>query len=123
MLTVECLSSSKTSIIHSVYAVFEDKECGKFMRNLSSCSCKKGSCSHCIGFLYVVSVIQNIMAVTSKEVFEKAYRVSPQLLAKVPMLIKNVCAADRFNCLVSQRKQQRKSRDSANGTDTTNEEL
>ena len=92
------------------------------MRNLSSCSCKKGSlfCSYCIGFLYIVSVIQN-MVVTSEEVFESAYRVSPQLLAAVPMLIENY-AADGFNRSVSQRKQQRKSRDSADGTDT-NEEL
>ena len=71
MFTVECLSS-KTSVIHTVYAVFEDKEFGKFMRDLSSCSCKKGSlfCSHCIGFLYIVSVIQNA-AVTSEEKFER----------------------------------------------------
>ena len=117
LFTVECLSS-KTSVIHTVYAVFEDREGGKFMRDLSSCSCKKGSlfCSHCIGFLYVVAIIQN--TVPSEEEFESTYRASPQVLAAVPMMIENVCAADRFNSSSSQRKRQRMSRDSADGSDT-----
>jgi len=114
LCTIECLSS-KTSVIHTIYAVFEDKDGGRFMRDLSSCSCKKGSlfCSHCIGFLYLISIVQccvpavQVSGVSPERNFESNYRVSPQVSAAVPMMIENVCAIDAFNRSVSQRKRQK----------------
>ena len=94
------------------------------MRDLSSCSCKKGSlfCSHCIGFLYLISIVQccvpsaNVSGVSPERIFESNYRVSPQVSAAVPMLIENVCAIDAFNRSVSQRKRQKNSRERSYST-------
>ena len=59
LICINCLSS-KTSVMHTVYAVFEDKPNGRYLLDLSSCSCKKGEwfCSHSIGFLHLISIIQ-----------------------------------------------------------------
>ena len=40
LVVCECLSL-KMSVVHKVYAVFEDKPDGKYQIDLSSCSCKK----------------------------------------------------------------------------------
>ena len=106
MLCCECLSS-KTGVVHHLYAVFEDKPGGKYIRKISSCSCKKGElfCSHLIGFLYVVAVLQQ--AAESQDDFEANYKVSPKLLEGEPMLIENTVVVDRFNQQTAQRKRQR----------------
>ena len=107
MFCCECLSSKK-SVVHHLYAVFEDKPGGKYSRKLSSCSCKKGElfCSHLIGFLYVVSTLQRVDQ--SQDDFESNYKVSPDLIKAVPMLIENQVVPDRFNQQTAQRKRQRK---------------
>jgi hypothetical protein len=55
VMSCKCMSS-KSSVLHTVYAVFEDKPNGDYLKELSSCSCKKGEefCSHSIGFLYLM---------------------------------------------------------------------
>jgi len=49
LICCDCLSS-KSSLMHTVYAVFEDKVAGNYKIDESSCSCKKGEyfCSHSI---------------------------------------------------------------------------
>ena len=41
LVTCDCLSST-TSVMHTLYAVFEDKGSREYVVDLSSCSCKKG---------------------------------------------------------------------------------
>lgn len=108
LICCQCLSS-KTSVIHTIYAVFEDKPGGQYLLELSSCSCKKGEhfCSHSIGFLHVMAVLQQ--AATSQEQFEKSYRINPQLIQNVLMLIENVVVADKFQQQNAQQKRQRTS--------------
>ncbi len=59
LICCDCLSS-KTKVMHTVYAVFKDKPGGKYLVNNSTCSCKKGElfCSHSIGFLFVMATMQ-----------------------------------------------------------------
>lgn len=107
LMCCECLSS-KTSVVHTVYAVFEDKPDGKYRRDLSSCSCKKGElfCSHSIGLLYLVAILQQ--SVEDIAEFEEYYRVNPVLVQGVIMLIENTVVVDRFNAQNAQRKRQKK---------------
>ena len=105
LFNVDCISST-TRFVHKVYAVFESCDGGEFLRSLSSCSCKKGEhfCSHAVGFLYVVGIVQSW--ISTEEEFVKNYRINPDYTAAVPMLIENVIAVDSFN----QQREQRKRR-------------
>ena len=105
---INCLSS-KTSVMHTVYAVFEDKPGGSYKVDLSSCSCKKGEwfCSHSIGFLYLVGIIQRCI-VSEAQLLEN-YRINPLLVQGSLMLIENVVIKDSFKSQRSQRKRQRTS--------------
>jgi hypothetical protein len=62
LIRCKCLSS-KSSVLHTTYAVFEDKPDGKYLVDESNCSCKKGEhfCSHLIGFLYLVNTMQQAL--------------------------------------------------------------
>ena len=95
LVCVNCLSS-KTSVMHTVYAVFEDAPGGRYMLDLSSCSCKKGEwfCSHSIGFLYLVGVVQR--CVESETQLEKNFRINPLLVQGALLLIENVVVKDAF---------------------------
>ena len=106
LVVCECLSS-KTSVVHKTYAVFEDKPDGKYQIDLSSCTCKKGEyfCSHLIGFLYLVSIFQQKVGTQSD--FENSYQVSPLLLQGGLMLIENAVVSDRFRKQNGQRTRQK----------------
>ena len=107
LVVCECLSS-KTSVVHKVYAVFEDKPDGKYQIDLSSCSCKKGEyfCSHLIGFLYLVSTIQE--KVQCQDDIEQFYPLSPLLIQGVLMLIENAVVRDRYRKQNEQRMRQKR---------------
>lgn len=104
----DCLSS-RTSVIHQVYAVFEDKKDGKYMINLSSCSCKKGQyfCSHLIGFLHIVGIVQN-HNITSEEEFARTYPTRPELIYDEPIRIELNILRDMYRREQAQSKRQRK---------------
>mmetsp|Transcript_22307 Transcript_22307/g.36684 ORF Transcript_22307/g.36684 Transcript_22307/m.36684 type:complete len:659 (+) Transcript_22307:219-2195(+) len=104
LICCECLSS-KSNTMHTVYAVFEDKDDGKYILDASSCSCKKGEyfCSHSIGFLYVTRLIQ----VHSLAAVKLYYRVSPKLVQSNLVLIENALLGDKFKQQNSRRKRQR----------------
>ena len=72
MLMCKCLSS-KSSVMHQVTAVFEDKPNGKYRVEESNCSCKKGEhfCSHSIGFLYLLSVVQKLTSMDPPQTQEQ----------------------------------------------------
>lgn len=105
LICCDCLSS-KSSTFHTVYAVFEDEEGGKYQLDASSCSCKKGEyfCSHSIGFLYVMRLLQHWPQTEVK----KNYRVNPKLIQSELMLIENSLIGDKFKQQNSQRKRQRR---------------
>jgi len=90
--------------MHTVYAVFEDAPGGRYMLDVSSCSCKKGEwfCSHSIGFLHMLGIIQRRNY--SEEELLRNYRTNPLLIQGVLMLIENVILADSFKKQKSQRK-------------------
>lgn len=106
LLCCDCLSS-KTSVVHTVYAVFEDRKDGVYLLDLSSCSCKKGGyfCSHSIGFLHFLSIVQQRNL--SREEFESNYKVNPKFITGVLMLIENAVAPDKFKRESAQRKRQK----------------
>ena len=93
--------------MHTVYAVFEDAPGGRYMLDVSSCSCKKGKwfCSHSIGFLHLLGVVQR-RNYTEEEIIQN-YRVNPLLVQGALMLIENVVLADSFKQQKSQRKRQK----------------
>ena len=103
LFCVNCLSS-KTSVMHTVYAVFEDKPGGCYKLDLSSCSCKKGEwfCSHSIGFLHLLGIIQR--RIETEDQLLQNYRANPLLLKGSLMLIENVLVADVFKQQKAQRK-------------------
>ena len=103
LFCINCLSS-KTSVLHTVYAVFKDKLDGKYMLDLSSCSCKKGQwfCSHSIGFLYIMAIIQQ--KVTTEKEFASKYCINPALITGVLMLMKNMLVSDTFRRQKAHRK-------------------
>lgn len=104
LICCSCLSS-KSGTMHTVYAVFEDTPDGKYLIDASSCSCKKGEhfCSHSIGFLYMVRVIQDNTLDTVKE----NYRPNPKLVQDNLMLIENAVVGDKFKQQNAQRKRRR----------------
>ncbi len=106
LLCINCLSS-KTSVMHTVYSVFEDKPDGRYILDVSSCSCKKGEwfCSHSIAFLYLVGIVQRCVE-TESQLLEN-YCNNPLLVQGVLMLIENIVVTDKFKYQWSQRKQQR----------------
>ena len=114
LIRCKCLSS-KSSVLHTTYAVFEDKTDGKYLVNESNCSCKKGEhfCSHLIGFLYLVNTMQQAQQMNpphSQQDFEKFYRVNPLCVQSKLMLIENAIIPDSFQQQTSQRKRQLKRR-------------
>ena len=105
LLRCEALSSVRP-VIHTIHAVFEDKEDGDFLSSpLSTCSCEDGSlfCSHMIAFLLVLGLVQRS---DSQKEFEKGYPVSPKLTQAEPVLIENLHAFDIFNRQQAQTKRQ-----------------
>lgn len=108
----KCLSS-KSSVMHTVYAVFEDEPNGKYSVDLSSCSCKKGEhfCSHLIGFLYIIHVIQKGLQIDdphTQDDFERFYRVNPLCVQSCLMLIENVIVPDTFRQQQSQQNRMKR---------------
>ena len=103
LMRCEALSSVR-SVIHTVHAVFEDKESGDFLSSpLSTCSCEDGSlfCSHMIAFLLLLGLVQRS---ESQMEFEREYPVSPELTQAEPVLIENLHALDIFNRQQGQAK-------------------
>ena len=108
MFRVECLGSKKTRLIHMVHAVFEDKQGGVFLLSpYSTCSCDDGAlfCSHMLGFLYLLGLIQDE---PSQAAFEKWYKADQELLLAKGALIEALTAMDKFNREVAQSNRQSK---------------
>ena len=116
MISCKCMSS-KSSVMHSIAAIFEDTEEGKYRVEESNCSCKKGEhfCSHLIGFLHMIACMQQAMNLDpphSQEQFEQFYRVNPKCVQSGLMLIENTVLFDKFQRELTQgmrRKRQRMS--------------
>lgn len=108
LLTCKCLSSLKSGVVHTVFAVFEDKQNGSYLRGLSSCSCKKGShfCSHSVGFLYLISTMQ--IKSETQELFERYYVSNPLLKEAALMPIECSVIFDKFQQQSAQSKRQSK---------------
>jgi len=104
----DCLSS-RTKVIHQVYAVFEDKKDGEYMIKLSSCSCKKGQyfCSHLIGFLHIIGIVQTHKINSEKEL-ERLYPTKPELIYKEPIRIELNILKDMHRREEAQSKRQSK---------------
>lgn len=107
LICCECLSS-RTKTIHTVYAIFEDKPNGQYLLEHSSCSCKKGElfCSHSIGFLFVLRVLQH--KAHSQAQFRDVYPVNPMIVQNSLMLLELVTMIDRFNTSRAQTKRQKR---------------
>lgn len=95
--------SSKISVVNSVYAVCLDKEDDQLNQDLSTCSCKKWSyfCSHLIGFLHLLVVIQWILSM--QKGVEWIYWTNPVLVEIVLMPIQNMIVMVIFNQQTSLR--------------------
>ena len=106
LMCCDCLSST-TKVIHKIYAIFEDKTNGKFLLKISSCSCKNGPyfCSHSIGFLFTISILQRLNS--SIREFTDSYRINPQYIQGELMLVENYINFDRYKAFESQSKRQR----------------
>lgn len=112
MLMCKCLSS-KSSVMHQVTAVFEDEPNGKYRVEESNCSCMKGEhfCSHSIGFLYLLSVVQKLTSMDppqTQEQFEDHYRVNPKCVQSSLMLIENIALVEKFLQSKSQRAKKKR---------------
>ena len=104
LICVECLGSKKTRVIHTVHAVFEDR----FMLSpCSTCSCEGGAlfCSHMLGCLYLLGLVQDE---PSQKSFEDWYKARQELLLATGALLETVVMMDKFNKEVSQSKRQEK---------------
>ena len=106
LVCVECLSSIKTKVIHTVHAVFEDKDGGRFLISpYSTCSCDDGAlfCSHMLGFLYLLQLVQDE---SSQEAFECWYVARQELVLATGALLETLVMMDKFNAQVAQSKRQ-----------------